>query len=294
MSFTPVEARAWAESTRPRDQYGRCAGLTDEFVAHFTGGSRRWYDSATDARNASGWLNPDPTVCPAGGIHFWSFTGKAWDGSVGDWGHVAPDIYGGGGGIFSATRYAREEWAVNAGITSVAAQSSRAGMRYLGWSRTYGSALPLTPDAGSAAADGSRPFTPQEEDMPLTNADLQAILTARFDVPGVGNVMVLEALGAAFAASPRNVWGYTFQHPIAVGPDGQPLQVSAGDFLRFEPAEHANTRAMVAKVAAGDVDYEKIAAEIAAQYPALDPHAFALAAADEADRRARERLGNAQ
>ena len=126
---TASEIRAWVESTRPRDWYGMCAGLTDRVVAAFTGGARQWYDSATDARDASGPLNGDASKCPAGGIHYWSYTGTAWDGSRGDWGHVTIDIYGGGGSTLSATGHAYEPWGVNAGLISVASQSRRAGMR---------------------------------------------------------------------------------------------------------------------------------------------------------------------
>lgn len=162
---TPLEIRAWVESTRPHDWYGQCAGLTDRVVAEFTGGPRQWYDSATDARKASGPLNPDASACPPGGIHYWSYYGKAWDGSVGDWGHVTIDIYGGGSSTLSATGHAYEYWGVNAGLISVDSQSQRAGMRYLGWSRTYGAAAPLIITTGSVAGGGATPFNPEEDEM---------------------------------------------------------------------------------------------------------------------------------
>lgn len=166
MIAEPDEIRAWVEATRPTDWYGMCAGLTDRVVAAFTGGARQWYDSATDARNASGWLNPDPTTCPAGGIHYWAYTGTAWDGSKGNWGHVTIDIDGGGTDTLSATGYAHEPWGVNAGLISVAAQSARPGMTYLGWARTYGEAAPLIIGTADAAAEKATPFIPpQEEDM---------------------------------------------------------------------------------------------------------------------------------
>lgn len=169
---TAEEIKGWVAAATPPDPdrgwYGACAGLTDRVVAFFTGGDRRWYGSATDARRASGALNPDATQCPAGGIHFWSYYGTAWDGSVGDWGHVTIDITGGGGDTLSATGHAREWWALNAGLISVAAQSARAGMQYLGWSRTYGGARPLTITTESTAGTGSRPF---EEDFMATMTD---------------------------------------------------------------------------------------------------------------------------
>ena len=59
---TSEEIHGWVANATPpkRDTgwYGYCAGLTDRVVAQFTGGSRRYYDSATDARKASGPLNP--------------------------------------------------------------------------------------------------------------------------------------------------------------------------------------------------------------------------------------------
>lgn len=91
------------------------------------------------------------------------------------------------------------------------------------------------------------------------------------------------------------VWQYKAQHPLAKDAAGNPVQVTMADFLRYEPAEHENTRRMIGGLSAAvapDVDYEKIAAEIAAAFPELDAHAFAVAAADEADRRERERLGS--
>ena len=65
------------------------------------------------------------------------------------------------------TGYAHESWGVNAGLISVAAQSARRGMTYLGWARTYGAAAPLIIGTADAAAEKATPFIPpQEEDMP--------------------------------------------------------------------------------------------------------------------------------
>lgn len=94
----------------------------------------------------------------------------------------------------------------------------------------------------------------------------------------------------AVKSIPEWVWGHGLQHPLSKTASGEASIIPAGDFLRYEPAEHANTRAAVALVASGDMDYDKIAAEIARKYPALDTHALAVAAADEFDRRERERL----
>lgn len=155
-----ADIHEWVAATPPADWYGKCAGLTDRVVAVFTGAGRQWYDSATDARRASGALNPDPSTCPPGGIHFWSYYGTAWDGSRGDWGHVTIDIRGGGTATLSATGHAFEYWGVNAGLISVESQSARAGMRYLGWARTFGAASPLTITTESTAGGDAHPLTP--------------------------------------------------------------------------------------------------------------------------------------
>lgn len=163
--------RGFVETATPpsatRGWYGMCAGLTDRVVAFGTGGARKWYDSATDARNNCTIVSRDPSKAPPGAIHFWSYYGTAWDGSRGNWGHVAIDIYGGGTDVLSATGYAHEYWALNAGLITVAAQTAR-GMTYLGWSRTYGAADILTITQDTPAGDGSHPF---EEDDMFTDQD---------------------------------------------------------------------------------------------------------------------------
>lgn len=137
-------------------------------------------------------------------------------------------------------------------------------------------------------------------DMPLNNDDLVAILNAKFSVAQGStqkSVSIADALRAVYwygdrvnallESVPEDVWGHGLKHPLA------DRAVPAGDLLRYEPAEHENTRRMIGGLSAAvapDVDYEKIAAEIAAAFPELDAHAFAVAAADEADRRERERL----
>lgn len=196
---TPDEIRDWVANATPpkRDTgwYGYCAGLTDRVVAQFTGGTRRYYDSATDARKASGPLNTDPSKCPAGGIHYWSYYGTAGDGSVGDWGHVTIDILGGGTATLSATGNAYEWWGLNAGLISVASQTGRAGMKYLGWSRTYGTAAPLTITTGSAAGGGAVPF-PEEDDMP-TLQEIFNYQVPKFDAKGneIGKTTLAAVLG---------------------------------------------------------------------------------------------------
>lgn len=139
-------------------------------------------------------------------------------------------------------------------------------------------------------------------DMPLNNDDLIAILTAKFNVTQRGEtrqVSIAQALEAVFVVGdiladrigevPDKVWATPLAHTLAVNEKGEALQLPAGDYLRFEPAEHANTRAAVARVVTGDIELDELTNEIAAKFPQLDVHALAVAAADELDRRTRER-----
>ena len=201
-----------------------------------------------------------------------------------------------GGGRVAAT-----DWPYNGriGETTIDAREKQIGLPYLGWTDNilgYPIAIPTT--AGGA----STPL--EEDDMPLSSQDLINILEAQFQVQqGTKNrtVSIKDALSAVFfygdklnadvASTPARVWGHPLQHSLAKGSDGNPVAVPAGDLLRYEPAEHEATRRAVAVVAGGDIDYERIASEIAEAYPTLDPYAFAVAAADEVDRRERERLG---
>lgn len=180
---TIEDIRAWVDATRPDDWYGKCAGLTDRVVSAFTGGDRQWYDSATDARLASGPLNPDATACPAGGIHYWAYYGTAWDGSKGNWGHVVIDIRGGGTDCLSATGYAHEAWGVNAGLISVREQSARPGMTYLGWAPTYGAAHRLEIENEAPAGGSAKPFT----STTTGDADMRAVKLA--GVPNSGIII---------------------------------------------------------------------------------------------------------
>lgn len=132
---------------------------------------------------------------------------------------------------------------------------------------------------------------------PLTdwNVDGMPTIVEIFHTPIVtgpdgNNISLAQFMQYAHRWNGQQVWREPLAHSLAKDVDGSPLKVPAGDLLRYEPAEHANTRAVVAKIATGDFDYEAIAAEIAESFPELDSHAFAVAAADEADRRERARL----
>ncbi|QIS38603.1 M15 family metallopeptidase [Clavibacter capsici] len=100
------------------------------------------------------------------------------------------------------------------------------------------------------------------------------------------------AIVAEVRAVPEKTWEYRLDHTVAKDAEGKPLSVPAGDHLRYEAAEHEGTRRAVAAVARPDVDldYAAVVAELKAS--GLDPATFATYAADEADRRERERLAS--
>jgi hypothetical protein len=101
-----------------------------------------------------------------------------------------------------------------------------------------------------------------------------------------------EAIVAAVGAVPEQTWNVRLEHTLAKDAEGKPLLVPARDYLRYEAAEHEATRRAVAAVARPDVDldYAAVVAELKAS--GLDPATFATYAADEADRRERERLAS--
>lgn len=100
---------------------------------------------------------------------------------------------------------------------------------------------------------GTLPPSLEEQDMPLTNEDLVKILQASFDVVGADgkarNVSIKDALSAVYfygdvlnaavRETPDAVWAKQLTHPLSN------KTTSAGDFLRYEPAEHENTRRVV-------------------------------------------------
>lgn len=174
---SPQQIKDWAHRTAPRDWYGACAGLTYNTIVQ-NGGAGDAYGSATAAFNATRIEGHRPQDAPAGAIHYWSYVGKDYRNIVGDWGHVAVDIYGGGHSILSATRRYREQWAIGAGLISVAAQTVP-GMTYLGWSMTYGrrGRISITIPSG----DGSTPFTPskpKEWDEMASQAEIAEVVKA--------------------------------------------------------------------------------------------------------------------
>lgn len=162
---TPDQIRRWAGTTRPRDWYGFCAGLTYNTIAENGGVVPDGpYGSAYQAYQSTVIASRDASAAPPGAIHYWDYYGRDGNGRVNRWGHVAVDIEGGGHSILSATGHAREWWAVNAGIISVAAQTAR-GMPYLGWSYTYGRRNRITITVPGTAGGGATPFDPVEDDM---------------------------------------------------------------------------------------------------------------------------------
>ena len=97
--------------------------------------------------------------------------------------------------------------------------------------------------------------------MPLSNDDLVKILEAKFLVSPGRAVSLSQALGAVYFYGdrindligalegkvdglPSKVWTHPLPRTVGKG------VVSTGDLLRFESAEHANTRTLVEKLAA--------------------------------------------
>lgn len=134
---TPHEIRVFVGSTRPKNWYGQCAGLTYRTINDCGGYAPDIYGSAFAAYIATAIESSNPRNAPPGAIHYWDYTGTDDRGRVARWGHVAIDIYGGGHQVLSATGYAHEWWGEKAGLITVEAQTAR-GMPYLGWSRNYG------------------------------------------------------------------------------------------------------------------------------------------------------------
>jgi hypothetical protein len=232
--------------------------------------------------------------------------------------HLSRRIVGVGGrvtrgqvvGYSGASGYGEEDWSWNV------AETGGAHVHMTLWGRhaySFGMNATLDPadyfDSPSLAGTDARPL---EEDMPLTDADVQTLLEGKFElVPGdpSSSRSIVGALRAIFTETAAiihrsddtrtqisdvatAVWDYRLPHPLLPKTgDGQQVTVPAGSFLASEPAEHANTRAAIARTATGDIELDALANEIAAKFPQLDVYAIAVAAADEADRRDRERLG---
>lgn len=166
---TRDQIHSWVGSTTT-DWYGKCAGLTYQTIYYNGGSAPAVYGSATAAYQATRIESTDPAAAPAGAIHYWSYKGTDYRGVYGDWGHVAVDVDGGGVNVLSATKYAHEQWGVHAGLITVASQSSRAGMKYLGWSYTYGAADRISIETPTLASTTTpTPINPtlQEEIMGL-------------------------------------------------------------------------------------------------------------------------------
>lgn len=132
---TRDQIRAWCESTRPKDWYGICAGLTWQTIAYNGGYAPDVYPSAWAAYLATHIESESPYTAPPGAIHYWDYT----DGHGNRYGHVVVDIDGGSTACLSATHYAYEYWGVSAGLITVDEQNTHGGMRYMGWSYRYGS-----------------------------------------------------------------------------------------------------------------------------------------------------------
>lgn len=132
-----------------------------------------------------------------------------------------------------------------------------------------------------------------ENDMPLTNADVQkvalAVITAEFADKEGKTVRLLDVLNRtdrtardvqiAVDTIPDRVWTKGIPHPLAVDEKGKTAIIQAQDYLRYEPSEHENTRRVVQQAAneLSDKDVERIATVVAAKMtaPVIDVEAIA-------------------
>lgn len=213
---TPQEIRKFVNSTRPKNWYGQCAGLTYRTIKECGGHSPDApYPSARAAYLATKIASTDYRTAPPGAIHYWDYTGTDDRGNIARWGHVAIDIYGGGHHVLSATGYAHEYWGEKAGLITVPNQSAR-GMPYLGWSYTYGRSNRLSITIPDQAAGQPTPTptpaapTKSEEDAMTTliritsgpNKGVSYTLVPFRGIKAHANVM-----GARLALRARNgVW----------------------------------------------------------------------------------------
>lgn len=103
-----------------------CQALMWQACAKF-GAAPRTYASANAAQAASSIVSTDALAAPAGAFHFWD---------IGTYGHVALEL--GGGQVLMGSRHIQTVWAINAGVTTVAAYTRATGAKYKGWSTRNG------------------------------------------------------------------------------------------------------------------------------------------------------------
>lgn len=219
---SPEQIKKWAHKTAPRDWYGACAGLTYNTIVQ-NGGTSDAYGSATAAFNATRIEGHRAQDAPAGAIHYWSYFGTDWRGIRGDWGHVAVDIFGGGHSILSATRRYREQWAIGAGLISVAAQTVP-GMTYLGWSMTYGRRGRISiavPSGGGSTPFPPTPTKPKEWDEMASPEEIDAIVFAAVQRAGVSLFPFVVNYERAAEGDPRKGISWGIQGGLFVLTDEQ-------------------------------------------------------------------------
>lgn len=182
--------------------------------------------------------------------------------SVGDWVEWGQHI-----GYTGATGYGERDWSWNVAETGGAHvhQTIFPGHAYVFGRYATLDPWPLT-------------NTTKEDDMPDLNDIFNTPVMKNAAEQDVSLAQLLKGLDIMAQRIPANVWGEALAHPIAKDAEGKPAMIRAGDFLRYEPAEHANTRAAVAAIAGGAFDYEKFAAALA---PKLAPLVGDAPSADE-------------
>lgn len=141
-------ARAYAAQYPERDGAtwsGWCASLMWRFGDMPEASAR---PSAILAYAESNILGMDPRNAPIGAFHWWD---------IGQYGHVAVDLLGGGTTVFMASNYVLEDWGDAIGVTSISRYTNATGATYLGWSMDYvGSEIE---DGGGSVCDQESIFT---------------------------------------------------------------------------------------------------------------------------------------
>lgn len=161
MPNTPQGAIDYARSHPLRDG-GSWAGWCASFC-YRAGGFSQAFESAMVAGNNAGPLNPNWGSAPPGAIHYWA--------GVGGLGHCAFEL--GGSRLLMASSSVTDRWGTAVG-TITFQDYARLGIPYRGWSMRWGS---QTLSGASTSGGGYTPI--EEDDMPLTAADINLLLNSK-------------------------------------------------------------------------------------------------------------------
>jgi len=162
---TLEEVTAWLDAEYPtRDWNQWCAKLVWNVVWFVSGvpeREMRSYDPATAARHASTIVSTDAAAAPPGAIQHWVMNPD---------GHVGVSL-GDGLVLMTGDSEALAGGAMlgnNYGVTTVWAYNQAKGLKYAGWSHTYGSNPTI-----------ENQITPGDEDMAFTQEDRELLISIK-------------------------------------------------------------------------------------------------------------------